>query len=47
MTSWIDEGKEERLKLAKAFAEGKIHNQKVVLNEYYKYFEASGKNISI
>jgi len=23
MTSWIDEGKEERLKLAKAFAEGK------------------------
>ncbi|MHC1628453.1 MAG: CRISPR-associated endonuclease Cas1 [Candidatus Nezhaarchaeales archaeon] len=35
--------KEERLKLAKAFAEGKIHNQKIVLNEYYKYFKASGK----
>ena len=35
--------KEERLKLAKAFAEGKIHNQRIVLNEYYKYFKASGK----
>lgn len=35
--------KEERLKLARAFAEGKIHNQKVTLYEYYKYFKASGK----
>lgn len=35
--------KEERLKLSKAFIEGKLHNQKVVLAEYYKYYKASGK----
>jgi CRISPR-associated protein Cas1 len=35
--------KEERLKLAKAFVEGKVHNQKIVLSEYYKYFKALGK----
>ncbi len=38
-----DEG--ERLRLAKAFAEGKVHNQRVVLGEYYKYFKASGKGL--
>ncbi|RLF09487.1 MAG: CRISPR-associated endonuclease Cas1 [Thermoprotei archaeon] len=35
--------REERLRLAVAFAEGKIHNQRVVLYEYYKYFKTSGK----
>ena len=35
--------KEERFKLAKAFVEGKVYNQKVVLSEYYRYFKASGR----
>ncbi|MCS7098704.1 MAG: CRISPR-associated endonuclease Cas1 [Candidatus Methanomethyliaceae archaeon] len=36
--------KEERVELARAFIEGKIHNQRVVIAEYYKYYRASGKS---
>jgi len=37
---------EERVRLAKCFVEGKLHNQRMVLAEYYKYFKASGKSFS-
>ncbi len=39
----IFRNKVERVRLARLFAEGKIHNQKVVLRDYYKYYRASGK----
>ncbi len=37
----------KRIKLAKLFIEGKIHNQRVVLREWFKKLKASGKSDSI
>lgn len=34
---------EERLRLAKSFIEGKLHNQRAIIADYYKYYRASGR----
>ena len=48
MRTWLRQLKahrrgEERVRLAKAFVEGKVHNQRVVLSEYLKRLKASGR----